>query len=330
MKTIELKKMIGKTYRQGTMSKLPSLRQLRYFVALSEARHFRKAAEAMGISQPSLSLQIGNLEDLLGVLLVERGRGPVTLTPEGREVLSRAARAVDEVQGIIDLTSALKTGLTGTIRLGTTPTIGPYLMPFVVERLHASFPDLRLYIREVVPRDLRGELLAGSLDVILTQLPEGGADLTTKRLFREPLLLAMPDDHALAGRKDVTEADLVDLNVLSLGPDYAMHAQIAALCHQHGAVIARDYEGTSLDAIRQMVGMGMGVAFLPRLYARSEIDSRSSNVVVKPFRRSTVMRSVGLVWRSASSAVMFERLSDVIKDAARQNLQAGASPVVLD
>ncbi len=312
------------------MKNLPSMRQLRYLVALSETRHFRKAAEAMGISQPSLSLQISNFEELLGVRLVERGRGPVTLTPEGREIAGRAARIVDEARGIIDLTASLQTGLTGTIRLGTTQTIGPYLMPYVVERLHAKYPDLRLYIREVAPRDLRGELLAGSLDVILTQLPEGGADLTTQRLFREPLLLAMPDDHVLAAKAEVTETDLADLNVLSLGPDYALHTQIAALCQQYGGMIARDYEGTSLDAIRQMVGMGMGVAFLPRLYARSEIDSRSSNVVVRPFRRSSIMRSIGLVWRKPANAGMFERLSDVIKDAARANLQTGQSPVILD
>lgn len=312
------------------MEKLPSLRQLRYLVALSEARHFRKAAEAMGVSQPSLSLQIGNLESLLGVQLVERGRGPVTLTPEGREVLLLAARAVDEVRGIVDLTSALKSGMAGTIRLGTTPTIGPYLMPFVVERLHARYPELRLYIREVAPRDLRGELLGGGLDVILTQLPEGGADLITRRLFREPLLLAMPDDHPLAARDEVTEADLADLNVLSIGPDYGLHAQIAALCHQHGAIIARDYEGTSLDAIRQMVGMGMGVAFLPRLYARSEIDGRGSNVIVKPFRRNTVMRSIGVVWRSAAGSTMYDRLWKVIREAAQQHLQGGKSPLILD
>ncbi|KQI72592.1 hyaluronan synthase [Loktanella sp. 5RATIMAR09] len=312
------------------MTKLPSMLQMRYLVALSETRHFRKAAETMGISQPSLSLQIGNLEELLGLHLVERGRGPVTLTPEGREVVARASRILHEVRGIMDLTTAFETGLTGTIRLGTTPTIGPYLMPFVVERLHAKYPDLRLYIREVAPRDLRGELLAGSLDVILTQLPEGGADLITQRLFREPLLLALPDDHALAAKPEVTEADLLDLNVLSLGPDYAMHAQIAALCQQHGGVIARDYEGTSLDAIRQMVGMGMGVALLPRLYAWSEIDSRSSNVIVRPFRRSSVTRSIGLVWRRAANAGMFERLSDVIRNAARANLQTGQSPIILD
>ncbi|WP_333713826.1 hydrogen peroxide-inducible genes activator [Yoonia sp.] len=306
------------------------MRQLAYLVALSEARHFRKAAEAIGISQPSLSLQIGNLETVLGVQLVERGRGPVTLTPEGREVLVRAARAVDEVRRIVDLTSSLKSGMAGTIRLGTTPTIGPYLMPYVVQRLHARYPDLRLYIREVAPRDLRGELLTGSLDVILTQLPEGGADLTTRRLFREPLLLAIPDDHPLAERQDITEADLLDLNVLSIGPDYALHAQIAALCHQHGAIIASDYEGTSLDAIRQMVGMGMGVAFLPRLYARSEIEGRDSNVIVKPFRRSTVTRSIGVVWRSAAGSAMYDRLWEVIREAAQQHLKNGPSPLTFD
>ena len=133
------------------MTKLPSIRQMRYLVALSEARHFRKAAEVMGISQPSLSLQIGNLEDLLGVRLVERGRGPVTLTPEGREVVTRASRILQEVRGIMDLTAALQTGLTGTIRLGTTPTIGPYLMPFVVERLHAKYPDLLLFLLQSWP-----------------------------------------------------------------------------------------------------------------------------------------------------------------------------------
>lgn len=311
------------------MADLPTIRQLRYLIALSEVRHFRKAAEAMQISQPSLSLQISNLEELLGVRLVERGRGPVTLTLEGREVLARARRAVDEVRGIVDLTAALKTGLSGTIRLGTTPTIGPYLMPFVVERLHARYPDLRLYIREVAPRDLRGELLAGGLDVILTQLPEGGADLVTRRLFREPLMLAMPDDHDLVGKTEVTEADLAGQNVLTLGPDYALHDQIAAICHQSGAMLARDYEGTSLDAIRQMVGMGMGVALLPRLYARSEIDGRSSNVVVRPFRGNAVVRSIGLVWRRAGNAATYDRLSNVIKEATRVDLQSGTSPVML-
>lgn len=311
------------------MTDLPSMRQLRYFVALADLRHFRKAAESLGISQPSLSLQVSNLEELLGIRLVERGRGSVTLTPEGREVLARAGRALDEVRAIAGLGETLKTGLSGMIRLGTTSTIGPYLLPHVVARLHAQYPDLRLYIKEVIPRDLRGELLSGSHDVILTQLPERGADLTTRRLLREPMMMAMPDDHPLAARRVVTEADLRDQTVLSLSPDYAMHDQIAALCHAHGASLARDYAGTSLDAIRQMVGMGMGIALLPRLYARSEIDGRGSNVVARPFQRNAITRSIGLVWRRGGNAASFDRLSAIIKDAARNNLLSGISPVMI-
>ncbi|MDX8349093.1 hydrogen peroxide-inducible genes activator [Cognatiyoonia sp. IB215446] len=309
---------------------LPSLRQLRYLIALAEARHFRKAAETLGISQPSLSLQISNLEALLSVRLVERGRGPVTLTPEGREVVTRARRAVDEVRGIVDMSAHIRGGMGGTIRLGTTPTIGPYLLPFVVERLHAQYPDLRLYIRESPAPDLRNDLIAGHHDVILTQLPEPGADLADKRLFREPFVLAVASDHPLAQSPTVTEDALAGQTILSLGPDHAMHAQIAALCQAHGALLARDYEGTSLDAIRQMVGMGMGVACLPRLYARSEIDGRSSNVTVIPFQRNVMMRAIGLVWRVTSRADMFERLSQTIMDAARQDLRDGPSPILVD
>ncbi|MEL6838274.1 MAG: hydrogen peroxide-inducible genes activator [Pseudomonadota bacterium] len=312
------------------MSRLPSLRQLRYLIALSEVRHFRKAADMLGISQPSLSLQIGNLEDLLAVRLVERGRGPVTLTPEGREVLARARRVVDEVRGIVDMTAGLQSGMAGTIRLGTTPTIGPYILPFVVDHLHAQYPELRLYIRESPPRDLRNGLLEGGLDVILTQLPEPGADLTAKRLFREPFLLAVSSDHELAQHDVIDETTLAGQTVLSLGPDYAMHAQIAALCQHQGAILARDYEGTSLDALRQMVGMGMGVACLPRLYAKSEIEGRASNVTLIPFRRSSMMRTIGLVWRSASRAAMFERLSETVVAAAREHLRSGPSPILLD
>jgi LysR family transcriptional regulator, hydrogen peroxide-inducible genes activator len=111
------------------MSNLPTIRQLRYFVSLAETRHFRRAAEAMGVSQPSLSLQIANLEALLGTPLVERGRGPVTLTPAGREVLTLARRTLDDAQEIVDVTAAMRGGLSGTIRLGVSPASGPTSCP---------------------------------------------------------------------------------------------------------------------------------------------------------------------------------------------------------
>ncbi len=305
------------------MSALPTLRQLRYLIAVAEQAHFGRAAARLGISQPSLSLQISNLEDVLGLRLVERGRGPVTLTPAGREVLGRARRVRDEVQGIVDLAATMGVGLVGTLRLGTTPTIGPYLLPRVVARLHADFPDLRLYVRESAPRPLRDALVAGEHDLILTQLPEPGADLVTHRLFREPLTLAVPRDHPLATEEQIEPAQIAGLSILGLSPAYALHDQIAGLCRDHGAEMVRDYEGTSLDALRAMVGMGMGAAFLPRLYVASELAPRDEGVVAIPFRGARVTRTLGLVWRrSAPDAAPYQKLADILREVARTRFRA--------
>jgi len=300
------------------MHSLPSMRQLRYFIAVAETRHFRRAADSLGISQPSLSLQVSNLEALLGTSLVERGRGPITLTPAGREVLVLARRAVDEAQAILDLTAAMRGGLTGTIRLGSSPSLGPYLLPRVVEHLHRTFPDLRLYIRERVPRLLREEVLNGTHDLILSQLPIQGRDLFVRRLFMEPLLLAVPSDHPLSGRTSIAVKDLAGLQVLSLGPEFVLHEQISVICAEYGAELVRDYEGTSLDALRQMVAMGMGVAFLPQLYVASEIDPREAGVAAVPLSRSSFTRSIGLVWRRGSGAgLTYDRIAKEVVDVSR-------------
>ena len=296
-----------------------SLRQMRYLIALEETRHFREAAESCGISQPSLSVQIKTMEDALGLTLVERGRGPVRLTLAGREVARRARDILDAAQGILDLSVTLKSGLGGTIRLGTSATLGPYLMPHVVSNLRASHPDLRIYIREAAPRDLLRELHDGVHDLILTQLPVSGATLSQARLFREPLAVAMPAEHPLAARETLDSDDLTDKTILSLSPAYALYDMISALCVETGAHLSRDYEGTSLDALRQMVAMNMGLTFLPALYVESEIQGRARDVVTRPFRGRRFARSIGLVWRASSGAApAYERLAAAIRDTARR------------
>ncbi|MBF9043142.1 LysR family transcriptional regulator [Rhodobacterales bacterium HKCCE4037] len=296
-----------------------TLRQLRYLTALEDARHFREAAEACGISQPSLSVQIKALEDALELSLVERGRGPVRLTQAGREVASRARGILDAGQGIVDLSATLQSGMGGTLRLGTSTTLGPYLMPHVVGDVHRSHPDLRLYIREGPPQSLIHELNDGQHDVILTQLPVQGARLASARLFREPLGVAMPVGHPLEAASNIEGPELEGQTILSLSPAYALHEQISALCIETGAHVSRDYEGTSLDALRQMVAMDMGLTFLPALYVRSEIEGRAQDVVVRPFRGRRFSRSIGLVWRTSSGSVpAFERLARAIRDTARR------------
>ncbi|MFW5654175.1 MAG: hydrogen peroxide-inducible genes activator [Roseicyclus sp.] len=297
-----------------------TLRQLRYLVALEDTQHFREAAESCGISQPSLSVQIKTLEEALDQVLVERGRGPVRLTLAGREIARRGRDMLDAAQGIMDLTVTLQTGLAGTIRLGTSATLGPYLMPHVVGDVHRSYPDLRLYIREAAPRELMRQLNDGAQDLILTQLPVHGAAFQVHRLFREPLSVALPADHPLAAREGLDNQDLADETVLSLSPSYTLHDQIAALCAETGAHLSRDYEGTSLDALRQMVAMGMGLTFLPALYVRSEIDGRAAgDVVTRPFRGRRFSRSIGLAWRKNSGTIpAYVRLAEAIRDTARR------------
>ncbi|MFD1511078.1 hydrogen peroxide-inducible genes activator [Lacimonas salitolerans] len=275
---------------------LPSMRQLRYFVALADAGQYRRAAERMGISQPSLSLQISALEERLALRLVERRRGGTLLTPAGREVLSRARLILSQTEDLVAQAHSLTAGVTGTLRLASTPTIGPYMLPAVVRHLHETHPGLRLIARDGPPREVVEDLLAGQHDLIVTQLPLAAGDLSLRRLYREPLFLAVARDHPLASRAQIGRDDLAGLDLLSLNPGYGLHDVIATLARDTGARLQSEYEGTSLDALRQMVAMNMGATLLPALYIRSEVAGADADVVAVPFRGG-MTRMVGVAWR---------------------------------
>jgi LysR family transcriptional regulator, hydrogen peroxide-inducible genes activator len=288
-----------------------TLRQLYYFSELAGAGSFRRAAERAGVTQPSLSAQIQLLEAQLGHTLVERGATAI-LTPAGREVLARAQAILAEAHALKDAVQADPDGLSGTIRFGASPTTGPYLMPRVVKRLHRDHPELRLHVREGLPDDLIRDLLGGRHDVVLAQLPITGAGLVVRPLFREPLMLAMTGDDPLAAQAAVDPAALAGRELLALAPQYRLSDQIEAFGEMVGAHVLRDYEGTSLDAIRQMAGMGMGLALLPKLYLQSEVRA-DDDIVVRPLASRVPYRELGLVWRGAAGrAPAFERLAAII------------------
>ncbi|WP_343504904.1 hydrogen peroxide-inducible genes activator [Alloyangia pacifica] len=295
-----------------------TFRQLVYFVALADARHYRRAAERVGISQPSLSQQILGLEAALGVTLIERGQRGAVLTPQGRIILEQARRVLDETERLKALAQDAHDGVSGTIRLGSTPTLGPYLLPHVMRRLHEAYPDLKVVIRDAPPAALQEDLLSGQQDLILTQLPVRSKDTETMRLFREPLKLALARDHPLAQREVICDADLAGVDVLSLSDAYRLHAQVAGLCEELGATLRRDYEGTSLDALRQMTALNMGVSFLPALYVRSEASQEAGDVIIRPFRAGRLTRSVGLAWRRRSAHVrMIRHMATIICEVVR-------------
>lgn len=291
-----------------------SLRQLRCLCAVAEMGSFRRAAERLGITQPSLSAQIQGLETALGRTMVERSHAGALLTPEGREVERRARDILDRVGALSD---AVRNRSSGTFRLGVTPTVGPYLLPSVVARLHETDPDLKLYIREAATRALAIELAEGRHDAVVTQLPLNSPDLASEDLFRERLLLIVARDHPLASKPEIEREDLKGLEVLSIDRNFQLHDQVAALCESFGARFQRNYEGTSLDALRLMTGLGMGVTFLPALYVRSEIRV-GSEVVSREISGRSIYRTIGLAYRRSSGrSPVTERLAEALRETYR-------------
>lgn len=299
---------------------MPTLRQLEYLAALSRELHFRRAAERVNVTQPTLSTQIQELERRLKAPLVERGGTRVTLTPLGREVADRARRVLSDVQDIVDLAASSQHGFQGTIRLGVPPTLGPYLLPYIVPNLHAEHPDLKLYVQEGKPHDLQLDLQAGAFDLVMSPLPIKHSDLEVEHLFREPLQVVSAPDHPLASAGQLDRTDLAGQHVLAIEKGHHLHDQVAEICEDFNAILLRDYEGTSLDTLRLMVGMGVGLAFLPALYVRSEIGNRGELSVLQ-LKAPNLYRQIGLTWRKRSvHAPLFRQIAGMIRSAAKTRL----------
>nr|WP_284500561.1 hydrogen peroxide-inducible genes activator [Microbulbifer sp. GX H0434] len=273
---------------------------MEYFAAIAGRGSYRRAAEDLGVSQPALTTQIAALENTLGVSLFERSRAGTLLTPEGRELLDPARQillAMREFQASADVISQ---GHGATYKLGVPPTVGPYLLPNVLPELHARYSDLKLYVREAPPRLLQRELSEGAYDLAILPLPLAADELLAlEPLFTEPLKFVVPSDHRLAGKAEVTPSQLRGEKVLTLEEQHHFHHQVQEICQQLGAQLQRDYEGTSLDTLRQMVVMGLGVAFLPGLYVHSEMHDPEA-LHVSELKAKPIFRQHGLVWRASS------------------------------
>ncbi len=278
---------------------MPNLRQLEYLVAIDETRHFRRAAERANTTQPTLSEQLKSLEERLGVQLVERSRSHVALTPVGTQVVEIARRMLADAAEIRSLATSGGTELSGVIRLGMPPTVGPYLLPAVIPALRTRFPGLKLYVREELPGSLPRSIEEGAHDLVISLLPVAAASLMTEPLFREPLYLAVDQGHRLAKKEKVRRSDLEGEEILALGRGHQLHDAVVALCEDFGAVLRTDYEGTSLDTLREMVAMGLGVTFLPGLYVKT-VASRDTNIRTIELADRSLHRTVAVMWRQTS------------------------------
>ncbi|QMU58388.1 MAG: LysR family transcriptional regulator [Boseongicola sp.] len=300
---------------------MPTLQQLRYLLALSNERHFRRAAEVCHVTQPTLSGQLRELELRLGAPLIERNRNPVILTSEGQEIATRARRVLAEVEDIRAIARRASDPFSGTIRLGIVHSLGSYLMPLIVPDLHKQQPDLRLYIREGLPNRLFDQLENGDLDLLLFPLPATRRGLATKPLFIEPLQVVVPHSHPMARLTSVNRRDLKGETLLTLEPGHRLYEQVRTLADSAKANLSHDYEGTSLDTIRQMVAMELGISLMPSLYVRSEV-ARETLVTARPFKGPDApSRMIGAVWRKGSvREESLVHLTDMIKSILARDI----------
>ncbi|KAA9130194.1 hydrogen peroxide-inducible genes activator [Marinihelvus fidelis] len=298
----------------------PTLKQLEYLDAVVRAGSFRQAALKLGVSQPTITAQIAALEDTLGVILLERSRTGTLPTSAGRELLPHIETIRGAVSSIRDHARFVGTGGSGIHRLGVPPTLGPYLLPEVLSTIHATDPTLRLYVREDSPRELENGLLSGRFDLVLTVMPTEISELVVDPLFGEPFRLCAPPDHPLVGQGPVPPGAIADERLLAIDERFRLFEQMQAIANHYGARLLRDYEGTSLDTVRQMIATGFGLAFLPSLYIRSEIEPRD-DVTVLDMDDTAIDREVVLAWRpTAAHRSLYRRMAGQIRDICREQL----------
>lgn len=281
-----------------------NLRDLRYLVALSEHKHFGRAAAACFVSQPTLSTQIKKLEDELGVALVERAPRKVMLTPIGHDIVERARRIVGDVEQIKESARRSQDPEAGTVRLGVFPTLGPYLLPHAVPRLHARFPQLELLLVEEKSDVLLARLHEGRLDAALLALPVHDEQLHAEFLFDEPFVLAVPGGHPLAQRDSLSLKQLSKQKLLLLADGHCLRDQALDVCRLSGASEKGEFQATSLETLRQMVAANVGVTLLPMLATRPPV-ARSENIHLLGFSDSRPSRRIAMAWRKSSAMTGF-------------------------
>jgi LysR family hydrogen peroxide-inducible transcriptional activator len=297
--------------------KRPTIRQLEYFVAVARASNFRKAAQKLGVTQPNLTLQIAELEDMLGVQLFDRSRAGTLLTPTGRNMLPLAREIIEQYEQLTDFPNADKESeLAGSFRLGVSPTVSPTLLPKVFPVLHQRFPKLQLHVRQHAPAELERGLDAGDFDLILTVLPVQAGSHRIRPLYQERVVVVMHASHPLARKQSLKGRDLHQHGIIGLSQHMSVQRQIQLLCDRYGAQLLKDIEANSLSSLRLMVQLDMGLAIMPELFVHSMIRDDDSLRSVR-IEDAALTRTHVAVWRNQASARHhFQKLSFEIKSIA--------------
>jgi len=273
-----------------------TLKHFRYFDALARMQHFGRAAEACSISQPALSVQIKELEAMLGSPLVERNARQIRLTTLGEEFLVRARRVLNEVEEMGELARKPDGPLTGKLRMGIIPTVAPYLLPEIIRSLSSALPDLELLPRESITESLLEDLMQTRLDFVIAALPVSEPNLREFALFDEEFVLIRSADE----KDDPVPAPdrLQEMKLLLLEEGHCFRDQALSFCDIRASDPSLLMEGSSLATLVQMVNAGLGLTLIPEMAVA--LETKGTSVTVSRFGKSKLKRTVGMVWRKTN------------------------------
>ena len=295
------------------MKRLPTMKQLQYLVALADTRHFGRAAERCHITQSTLSAGIRDLESVLGTAVAERSNRHVLITRVGAQIAERAKTLLRDAEEVMEVASAGRSPMTGEMRLGVIPTIGPFLLPRVLPGLRERFPELTVYLREEQTAPLLARLEDGELDAALIALPYETGDLDTRVILEDEFLFACNRDHALAGAGEVSLDALAGERLLLLEEGHCLRGHALDVCEVGDTIARAQFEASSLHTLVQMVAAGIGVTLVPGL----AVDARIAQGTDISFSRLAMpaSRRIGLAWRRTSlRAEEFRLLADTLRE----------------
>lgn len=295
----------------------PTIKQLQYLVALRQHGHFGKAAESCFVTQSTLSAGLRELENLLGVTLVERTRRVVRFTPLGEKIADKAVRLLRESEELTDLARAEGQPLQGELRMGVIPTIAPFLLPAMLPRLRSQWPNLKLFLREETSQAACDALQRGQLDCVLLALPYSCGDIDKASLFDDRLFVAYPKGEA-PGDRLVDPGMIDEARLLMLEDGHCLKDHALSACNRPEMRAEAAMMGTSLHTLVQMVDNGLGVTFVPAMAIEAGILEGTA-VEARPLKSDHGFRRIALVWRRSSPReeeflLLAEALRQIAKD----------------
>ena len=296
------------------MSHKPTLKQLKYLCAVVEYKHFGKAAKSCFVSQSTLSSGLAELEENLGITLIERDNG-VRLTAIGRDIYQRAHDILNSTDDLVSVASAAKAPFSTELRLGVIPTVAPFILPTMLSYIRKLHPEFKIYVREALSKHLINDLQDGRLDVLLLALPFPADHIQTEHLFYDEFLLAYPPNHKLATNKILKVEDILNEDLLLLEDGHCIRDHALDACRMKAKDLQLPYQATSLNTIVQMVANNMGITILPKMAVEANI-LRGTDVGTNEFSEKNIRRSIGLMWRNKSPRQEeFESLGQMVLDA---------------